>query len=98
MLPRSGFRDHSFLTHAQSQQSLPERIVDLMGSGMVDIFAFEPNLCSTGLSRQPFRKVQRRWPPHKSLEKVIQFGLKGGILFRRLVFPKMPKRPRLSGT
>ena len=41
MLSRAGFSNDAGLTHALDQQSLPKRIVDLVGAGMVEILTLE---------------------------------------------------------
>ena len=46
VLPGAGFRDNPALAHAPRQQPLAEAVVDLVRSGMQQIFAFEINPCS----------------------------------------------------
>ena len=37
VLSCSGLRDHAGLAHALDEQCLPDRIIDLMGTGMVEV-------------------------------------------------------------
>ncbi len=44
MLAGAGFGDHALLAHAQREQALADRVVDLVSAGVIEVFAFEPNL------------------------------------------------------
>ena len=44
MLPRAGLGDDPLLAHPPRQQPLPQRIVDLVRSGMQQVFALQINL------------------------------------------------------
>jgi hypothetical protein len=50
MLARPSFCDDSGFAHSQSQQSLAERIIDLMSAGVVQIFSLEPNLGASDIA------------------------------------------------
>ena len=41
VLSRSGFGDDTFLTHASCQQNLPDGVIDLMSTRMIQIFPFQ---------------------------------------------------------
>ena len=41
VLSCSGLRDHAGLAHALDEQCLPDRIIDLMGTGMVEVLTLE---------------------------------------------------------
>jgi hypothetical protein len=44
MLAGAGFGDDARFAHAPGQQRLPDHIVDLVGAGMVQVFALEVDL------------------------------------------------------
>ncbi len=48
VLSRTGFSDHTFLAHPERQQGLAERIVDLVGTGVIEVFTLEPNAGPAG--------------------------------------------------
>ncbi len=47
MLAGAGFGDHACLAHSQRQQCLTDRVVDLVRTGVVEVFSFEPDLGSS---------------------------------------------------
>ena len=44
VLAGAGFGDHALLAHAQREQRLAERVVDLVGAGVIEVFALEIDL------------------------------------------------------
>ena len=44
MLAGAGLGDDAGLAHALGQHRLTDRVVDLVGAGVVEVFAFEVNL------------------------------------------------------
>jgi hypothetical protein len=48
-LPGTGFGDDPFLAHAEGQKCLTEGVIDFMGAGVIDVFSFEPNLCTADM-------------------------------------------------
>ncbi len=44
VLARTGFCDHSRFAHSQRQQRLADRVVNLVSTGVVQVFSLEPNL------------------------------------------------------
>ena len=59
MLPGSRLGDDTGFPHPACQQDLPDRVVDLMSAGMVQVFTFQINLAAIHLT-QPFGQVERR--------------------------------------
>ena len=55
--------DDAPLAHLPGHEDLPHRVVDLVGPGVVEVFALEPNLRAVALGQAP-RPVQRARPPH----------------------------------
>ncbi len=57
--PRTGLGDDARLTHALGQQNLAHGVVDLVRTGVVQVFALEINLRATKFLGQAFSKIQR---------------------------------------
>src|SRR5262245_11698860 len=49
VLAGPGFGDDAALAHPHREQGLPERIVDFVSTGMVQVLALQPNLPTTAL-------------------------------------------------
>ena len=60
VLAGAGFGDHALLAHPQREQRLAERVVDLVGAGVVEVFALEPDLRAAALLAQPLGVIERR--------------------------------------
>ena len=45
------FGNDAFLAHAEGQQCLAERVIDLVGTGVIQIFAFQPDLSTATPAR-----------------------------------------------
>jgi hypothetical protein len=43
MLPSAGLGNDSCLVHPSSEQNLADRVVDFVGAGVCEIFAFQPD-------------------------------------------------------
>src|SRR5690606_28313527 len=67
VLPCARFRNDSLLAHPQRQQSLAQRVIDLVRPGVVEVLAFEPDLCTTGQLAQPPCMIDGARPPYKVL-------------------------------
>ena len=77
MLAGAGFGNHAALAHPQGQQGLPERVVDFVGAGVIQIFALQINLCPADVLAQPLGMIQRRRSADIMLEQVVQFAVEG---------------------
>ena len=64
VLAGAGLGDHPRLAHPAGQQGLAERVVDLVGTGMVEVFAFEIDARPAAFSAQPLGEIKRRRPAH----------------------------------
>ena len=62
VLSGPGLGDHAALAHLQRQEGLPERVVDLVGAGVVEVLAFQEDLRPAALPAEPLGVVQRRRP------------------------------------
>ena len=76
MLARSGFGDDAGLAHPLGEQHLPQRVVDLVRPGEVQILPLEVDLRPSRVRGQAFREVQRAGPPDIVLVEVRQLPLK----------------------
>ena len=78
VLSGSGFGDDPFLAHATGQQNLPQRVVDFMGTGMVQVFTFEVN-AGTVFFGETFGIIKGGWTSDVIAEQIIQLFLEAGI-------------------
>ena len=65
VLPGPGLGDKPLLAHDLRQQPLAHTVIELVGSGVVQVLAFEVDLTVADLARQPVTMVDRRRPPLK---------------------------------
>ena len=86
MLAGAGFGDHALLAHAQREQRLADRVVDLVGAGVVEVLALEPDLGAAALLAEPLGMIKRRRAADVVLQQRRQLGLKRGILTGLVVF------------
>src|SRR6185437_14332766 len=82
MLARPGFRDDAALPHAQCQEDLAEGVVDLVGAGVVEVFALAGHADAVSHHFRDPREIRnRRRPPNVVPEEQPQ------LVPERLVFP-----------
>ena len=79
VLPRAGLRHDPALAHPPGQQSLPQRVVDLVGPGVGKILAFQEEARAARLGGEPPRFVEGRFPPRVVSQKPGQFSGEGRI-------------------
>ena len=73
MLPSSGLGDDLSFPHLFGNQDLTDTVIDLMGSGMIEVFPFEINFCSADHVAEIFRIKDRRGSADIVFVIVIQF-------------------------
>ena len=84
MLSGTGLGDHPRLAHLAGQQGLTQHVVDLVRTGVVQVFSFEEYPRTAGVLAEPGGLVQRRRPAgvvHLQLVELVQVCLVGAHLF-----------------
>ena len=72
VLAGAGFGDHARLAHAAGQQGLAERVVDLVGAGVVQVFAFEIDLRPAAMLASAARQNTAATAGRRSAEQIGQ--------------------------
>lgn len=100
MLPGARLGDDPPLAHAEREQGLAKRVVDLVGPGMVKVLALQINPRSAAVLRQAVGEVQRRRPADIVLIQLVEFGLESRIGRSPSVLDRqfVQARVRVSGT
>ena len=86
MLAGPGFSDDTRLLHSLGEKPLSDRVIDLMGSGMTEIFAFQIDFRSPQPFRESLRKVERRGPSDVVLQVVGELRLEAPVFFYTSIF------------
>ena len=76
----AGFSDDALLAHALGKQRLADRIVDLVCTGMVEVFALEVNLRAAAMLGQALGVIDRAGAPDVVFQFIGEFGLEFGII------------------
>ena len=80
MLARARLGDDAALAHADGEQRLPERVVDLVRACVREILALEKDPRAAERGGQPRRFVDRRRPTDVVLQQTIELGVEGFIV------------------
>ena len=83
VLAGTGLRDHPLLAHTDRQQRLAERIVDLVRSGVSEIFSLQVDLRPACIIGEALGEGQRRRPAGISAEQLVKLDLES-LVFSRL--------------
>src|SRR5439155_11463724 len=81
VLPRAGLGDDPLLAHAQGQQRLADRVVELVRAGVAQVLALEVDVRAAEVLAQPRRGVERSRPADEraamsgQLELELRVGL-----------------------
>jgi hypothetical protein len=73
VLARAGLGDDAPLPHPEREQRLPDRVVDLVGAGVVQVFPLEHHR-RAGLGAEARRLGERRGPAHVFGEQPLELG------------------------
>ncbi len=83
VLAGAGLGDDPLLAHAQSEQRLAEGVVDLVGTGVVEVLALQPDARApfgTGVvGGEPLGLIERGGPAHVGAQEMVQTACEGGI-------------------
>ena len=82
MLTSTGFRDDTRLTHALSQQGLPNGIAYLVCTGVIKVFALQINGCTTQGCRHTLCQIKRCGPPDKVSEILVKLFFELWVIFQ----------------
>ncbi len=82
MLAGAGFGDDPLLAHPPSEQSLPQAVVDLVRAGVQQVFALDVNLRAAVYFAEALGVIERRGTAGVIGKKILQLGLKRGIVAR----------------
>ena len=85
MLTSACLSDDAGLAHAPRQLDLSQAIIDLVAARMVQLVAFEIDLCAAAMLGKPLSKIERTWTACIVLGQIIKFCIKGRVLLCRLV-------------
>ncbi len=90
VLSRPRLGDHAFLAHAPRQHHLADRVVDLVGTSVVQVFTLEKDLGAAGKLGESLGQVKRRGPADVVLQVVVEGVLKVRIDLRFLILLGQP--------
>ncbi len=79
MLAGAGFGDDALLAHAAGEQGLAERVVDLVGAGVEQVFALEVDLRAAEVFGEALGEVERCGAAAVVLEQGVEFGVEAGV-------------------
>src|SRR5579885_1686953 len=73
-----------YTTHSKPKRAA-QGVVYLVGAGVVQVLALEPDARTTGSRGEALGEVQRRGTAHEVLEMGLQLSLEGRVPARRLI-------------
>jgi len=85
VLTGTSLGDNAALAHPSGQQCLPQCVIDLMCSGVRQVFAFQVDLRSSERGAEAVGGRQRRGPSDVLTEQPVQLGAKRRIVTGFLV-------------
>jgi hypothetical protein len=80
VLPGAGLGDHTRFAHALGQEGLADGVVDLVGAGVVEVFALQEDLRAAHLATHACRVVHGRGAAHKVRQLGLEFGDEFGVV------------------
>ena len=84
MLTSAGFGNDPLFAHAQGQQGLAEGVVDLVGTGVIEVLTLEPNagaaLGPGVMGGEPLGLIEGGGPAHIGAQQVVKAVGEGRIL------------------
>ena len=77
MLPRTSLGDDARFAEPLGEDSLANGVVDLVGAGVREVLALEPDACSTAQLGEALREIDRGGTADELVTEVVDLGLKG---------------------
>ena len=77
MLSRAGLGNDSLLAHPKRQKNLANGVVDLVRSGVAEIFAFKIYFSAAERPGEPLSEIKRSWPSHIFPQIVLELPSEG---------------------
>ena len=99
VLTSSRFGNDPLFSHSEGKQRLSDRIIDLVSTGVVQIFTLEVDLCPATSVRQSLGEVQWVWPTNECMQQAVELLLERRVslgfgVFNRQFFQGMHQRFR----
>ena len=85
MLPRACFRNDARLAHLHGEEPLPDGVVDLVRAGVQQVFALQVNARAAKFRGEARSELQRRGPPGKVFQQILEPRSKRRIGFGEFV-------------
>ena len=79
------FSNNARFTHLLGKQNLPEHVIDLMRTGVVQVFTLQVDLCATQRLGQTLGIVQKRRTIGVFVQKLVQLRLEFWVIFVAIV-------------
>src|SRR5207302_10585180 len=76
----AGFGDDALLAEPVCKQRLTDAVIDLVRAGVIQVFAFQPDLRAADVLRPALRVIDRRRTADIMLELVRELGAKFGVV------------------
>ncbi len=86
VLAGAGFGDDALFAHAEGEQGLADGVVDLVGAGVVEVFAFEVDCGAFEVLGEAAGEIESRGAADEIAEVVVEIFLEFGVGFGAGVF------------
>ncbi len=86
VLAGAGFGDDAGFAHAAGEEDLAEGVIDFVGAGMEEVFAFEVDAGAAQVAGEAFGQVEGGGAAAEFAEVVVEFLLEGGVVVGLEVF------------
>jgi hypothetical protein len=75
VLAGAGFGDDALFAHAEGEQGLADGVVDLVGAGVVEVFAFEVDFGAAEMFGEAAGEIEPDGPADELAEVVVEIAL-----------------------
>jgi hypothetical protein len=80
VLTGTGLGDDAFLAHAAGEDGLADGVVDLVGAGVIEVFALGVDLGATEFLGEALAVVEARGPAYEFVEVAVELFVEGGVV------------------